>query len=281
MISINIFIIGVSLILGLLIGSFLNVVALRFNTGKSLGGRSGCFSCGNQLSWYELVPVFSWLIQKGRCRNCSSRITPMYVFGEATTAIFFAAIAARGLLGGIDFLTIEYLVSTLFLFIVTAILVVIFLYDIRHKIIPDSLSLSFGIITFIALFYFGFDQNVFTLIGWHIPEWYDILAGVFVPLPFVLIWIISKGKWIGLGDPKLMVGMGFLFGLQRGISSVFISFWIGALFALALVIVNKLFKKQLLRSGKKSIMKEEIPFAPFLITAVVVTLVFGLNLFTL
>jgi len=62
----EIFIIVSSGILGMLVGSFLNVVALRFNTGKSLGGRSGCFSCGNQLSWKELIPVFSWILQRGR-----------------------------------------------------------------------------------------------------------------------------------------------------------------------------------------------------------------------
>lgn len=263
-------------------GSFLNVVALRFNTGKSLGGRSGCFSCGNQLSWYELFPAFSWLIQKGRCRNCSSKISPIYILGEICSAVFFGLIAVRGfLVKGLDFdpLTGAYLISTLFLFIVFSLLLVVLFYDIRHKIIPNELSLAFGILMFLSLFFFSIETGIFTFVGLTIPNVYQILAGILIPLPFVLIWIFSKGQWIGLGDPKLMVGMGFMFGISQGISVVFLSFWIGALFALSIVIVNYLFKKTLLRSGKTSIMKEEVPFAPFLIIATLITLVFNLNFF--
>lgn len=276
---INIFLIVASVILGLLVGSFLNVVALRFNTGKSLGGRSRCFSCGGKLSWYELMPAFSWILQKGRCLKCGSRISSMYLFGEVLTAIFFSLIAARGIMTGVEWFSLEYLVSTIFLFIVFSVLIVIFLYDLRHKIIPDSLSLAFGFLAFISLFFFNFVNGIFTYVSWHIPELFNILAGLLIPLPFVLLWFISKGKWIGLGDPKIMVGMGFLFGLERGFTSVFLSFWIGALFVFAVLIINLTFRKRLLRTGKKSIMKEELPFAPFLIVATLITMVFNLNLF--
>lgn len=275
----SIFIIVSSVILGLLVGSFLNVVALRFNTGKSLGGRSGCFSCGNQLSWYELVPVFSWLVQRGRCRSCGSQITPMYFLGELMVGIFYGLIAARGVIAGIEWFNAEYLISTLFLFIIFGILAVVVLYDMRHKIIPDSLSLAFAVLTFASVFFFGFESGVFNLIGFHLPDLVDVLAGILVPLPFVLLWLVSKGKWIGLGDPKLMVGMGFLFGIAQGFTSVFVSFWIGALFALSVFLINLFLKKQLLRTGKESIMKEELPFAPFLILSTLVTLVFNINLF--
>jgi len=168
---------------------------------------------------------------------------------------------------------------TLFLFVLFSILMVILLYDIRHKIIPDSLSFSFGMLTLVALFFFGFENMLFNYIGFHLPTSLQILGGIIIPLPFVLIWLISKGQWIGLGDPKLMVGMGWLFGISQGFTSIFISFWIGALFAVAIVVVNFIFKKQLLRTGKKSIMKEELPFAPFLIIATLVTLVFNIHVF--
>jgi prepilin signal peptidase PulO-like enzyme (type II secretory pathway) len=266
----------------LIIGSFLNVVALRFNTGKSLGGRSGCFSCGHQLSWYELIPVVSWIIQRGRCRSCSSHVSPMYVLGELTTGIFFAGIAVRGFIAGANFeqlFNVNYLIATIFLWLVFSILLIILFYDIRHKIIPNELSLAFGVLAFISLFFFGFDNGMYTMIGPMIPSFEHIIAGLVIPLPFVLIWLISKGQWMGLGDPKLMVGMGLFFGLSQGISAVFLSFWIGALCALFIVVINYVLKKSLLRSGKTSIMKQEIPFAPFMIIATLITVVAHANFF--
>jgi len=275
------FIIISSGILGMLFGSFLNVVALRFNTGKSLGGRSGCFSCGHQLSWYELIPIFSWLIQQGRCRSCSSRISPMYFFGELTTSVFFVLVALRGyIIGSVHAIfSVEYLISTLFLFSIISILMVVFLYDVRHKIIPDELSLVFGILSFISLFFFDYSAGFFNYVGFHVPELWSWLGGFIVPLPFVLLWLISRGAWLGLGDPKLMVGMGFLFGTARGFSAVFLSFWVGAFFAISIMVINTVLKKALLRTGKKSIMKEEVPFAPFLIIGTVITLACNILIF--
>ncbi len=274
----NILLIIAAIGLGTIFGSFLNVVSLRFNTGKSLQGRSICFSCGKTLSWYELIPVVSWLVQGGRCRKCSSRIPFELLASELLTGIFFGLIMGRGLFSSGSLLIDKgYLIATIFLFIIFSLLVVILFYDIRHKIIPDELSFSFGLMTFLGLFFFGFSNNIFTFLGFHIPGIWDIIAGLLIPLPFVLIWFFSKGKFIGLGDPKLMVGMGFLLGLARGISAVFISFWIGLLFTISLLIINKIFSKKLLSDGKKSIMKQEIPFAPFLILGLFIAIVFGLN----
>jgi len=275
----NILFIIFLVIFGLLIGSFLNVVALRYNTGKSIGGRSECFSCGHTLSWKDLFPLFSFLLQRGRCRYCSSVISIDNIYAEITTGLFFGLIAARGIFSGyVDFLNPEYLVSTIFLFFVFSVLIIIFLYDIKHKIIPDLLSFIFGASAFISLFFFEFINGTYLYTGFHYPDWIHVVAGLLVPLPFFLIWIVSKGKWIGLGDPKLMVGMGFLFGIAQGFSSVFVSFWIGALFAIALITVNALYKKRLMQLGKKSIMKTEIPFAPFLIIATLITIIFDINI---
>src|ERR1700752_70221 len=76
-------------VFGTIIGSFLNVVALRYNTGFSLGGRSRCFSCGKTLYWYKLIPLFSFLIQGGRCRKCHSQISIQYPLVEALTGLVF------------------------------------------------------------------------------------------------------------------------------------------------------------------------------------------------
>ena len=271
-----------SAILGLLIGSFLNVVALRWNTGKGVSGRSGCFSCGGQLTWKELVPVFSWLIQRGRCRACSSRISPMYLLGEVLTMGFFAAITARAFFFGIDFWGWQYAVGTLYLFIVAAILVVIFLYDLRHQIIPDRLSLAFALMGFASLFFFSSVAEGFIFSGFAIPNMLSVLAGIIVPLPFFLIWLVSRGRWIGLGDPKLMVGIGLFLGIAGGFSAVILSFWIGSLFVIFRLLLPRLFfKKTLLKDSQKSIMKQELAFGPFLIIAFMLTLVSKINIFLL
>lgn len=276
----NLFIIISSFILGTIIGSFLNVVVLRFNTGKSLGGRSGCFSCGKTLSWFELIPVFSWIFQKGRCRKCQARISPLYILGEFTAGVFFALVAARGLLLHVPLDTPAYLGGTLFLFVLFSLLLIMLWYDIRHKVIPDLFSFLFGALAFVGLFFL--DRHAgFVFASFSLPSLWDILAGIMVPLPFVLVWIISKGRWIGLGDPKLMVGMGWLFGIAQGFTAVVLGFWIGALFVFAIMIINVVLKKHLLQTGKKSIMKEELAFAPFLIIATLITLIFDVNLFML
>lgn len=274
--------IGIGLfVLGLIVGSFLNVIVLRFNTGKGIGGRSHCFSCGYYLSWIELVPVLSWLFQRGRCRNCSSIFSRFYVVGELMTGIVFVGLGLRAYFVGGEWMSVNYVLSTLFLFIVSSILIVIFRYDLRHKIIPDSLSLVFGILGLVSIFFLGWEQGVLTLVGFHIPEWSQVLAGIIIPLPFVLLWVISRGVWIGLGDPKLMVGIGFLLGLSRGFSAIMLSFWIGTLCVIALWIVGLIFKKGLLGVRKHSIMKQEIPFAPFLIVALWITIIVNLNFFSL
>ena len=81
-----------SFVLGTLIGSFLNVVALRYNTGMTVNGRSKCFSCGKNLSWFELFPVLSFLFQKGACRKCKSKISWQYPLIETLSGIIFVMI---------------------------------------------------------------------------------------------------------------------------------------------------------------------------------------------
>ncbi len=274
------FIVFFNFIFGAIMGSFLNVVAIRFRTGKSIGGRSLCFSCTKQLSWYELIPVFSWLVQRGRCRGCHSKISKQEIIGEVLSGLLFTLVGSRFLFSGEDFMTLSYGIATLYLFVITSVLVVILFYDMRHKIIPDELSFSFGALAFLGMFFFSFNtESIFVFQGFHIPSLLHIFSGILIPLPFVILWIISKGEWIGLGDPKLMVGMGFLFGISFGYSAVILAFWIGSLWVVALLLTQKILNYTLLQKRKKSIMKTELPFAPFLVFATIITLACGFNLF--
>jgi prepilin signal peptidase PulO-like enzyme (type II secretory pathway) len=272
----------IGFIFGIIVGSFLNVVALRYNTGRSLNGRSSCFSCGKTLGAKQLVPVFSWLMQKGRCMYCSCRISPYYLAGELLTGVGFALIALRFVFfDNVPWLNYHYLVGTLFLWLLASVLIVIFLYDLRHKIIPDRLSFGFSALAFASLFFFGFSDGVFTYVGFQTPDWSHVWAGILIPIPFVLIWMFSKGRLIGLGDPKLMIGMGLLLGMQRGISAVMLSFWLGAATVLLYMLVMSIRNKTLSMKSRVDIMKIEIPFAPFLITSLFIVAVSGLNFFSL
>lgn len=270
-----------SFIFGTILGSFLLVVTLRYQTGKSLQGRSRCFSCGHTLSWYELVPVLSYLSQKGRCRSCSSHIPVETILVELGTGIVFAALATRAFFVGQTELmwNFDYLAGTLYLFTIFSVLVVIFLYDLKHKIIPDRLSFIFALLALIGSFFFSFRSGVYLWEGFSVPGLWHVLGGILVPLPFYLIWKFSKGRMMGLGDPKLMVGMGFLFGVLGGISAVFVSFWIGTLFIISTLIINNIFSGQLFGSSREGIMKQEVPFGPFLVLGSLVTLIFHIQLF--
>lgn len=225
---------------GLVVGSFLNVVIFRYNTGESVvGGRSRCLSCAKELHWYELVPVFSWLAQRGRCRGCFSPLSPQYVLVEISTALLFALTWSLGLS----------LILTLGSWISIALLIVIAAYDIRHTIIPDGpvfMLMFLGLlrILFIAAF----------------PTW-DLFTGLFWPLGFFLIWHASKGEWMGFGDVKLALAIGWLLPYPFNVVSVMFAFWTGALWGIGGMLFGKLLRSP--RAHYK--LASQIPFGPFLV----------------
>ena len=263
-------ILPVFIILGFIIGSFLNVVVLRYNTQKSLGGRSACMSCQNKLQWYELVPVFSFFALRGRCRTCQTKISMQYPLVEIVSGAIFGFIFWK-------FKEVFYVDPLIFAFTysyyvtIFSILLVITVYDIKHKIIPDVLAFIFGVFAFVGMFFF--DSSSFNPLNSfypHIPSLADFLAGFVISLPFAFFWWVSRGEWMGLGDAKLALGLGFLLGFAGTLSATVIAFWSGALIGVLLVLIRKV-------SG----MKSEIPFAPFLVFGAFLVFVFGLNLFAI
>lgn len=230
-------------VFGAIIGSFLNVVAYRYKTGMTVGGRSKCFSCNKTLTWVELFPIFSFLIQKGKCRTCGSKISWQYPIVELTTGLLFALIFYF-----YPPLSLGEAVTTIFYLFVTSLLVVITIYDAKHKIIPDALVYTFSGIALLHVFFS--------------PSLSGFLSGPVLALPFFLIWLISKGKWMGLGDSKLILGIGWTLGMGMGLSAVILAFWIGAIMSvLWMLVVFKKFKT-----------RYEIPFGPFLILGMYIVL---------
>lgn len=257
--------------LGLIIGSFLNVVIYRLNTKKTLGGRSACLSCQSQLAWYELIPLFSFIALGGRCKNCKTKISLQYLLVELVTGLIFALLFLKFK----DILLIDtfsFALTYKYYAIMFSILLVISVYDLRHKIIPDALSFIFGVFAFLGLFFFS--NNFFASFSLHTPSFLEFSSGPMMALPFLILWLISRGAWIGFGDVKLALGLGWFLGFSMALSALAVAFWSGAIVGLSLVVLSKINQKY----GKLGI-KSEIPFAPFLVLGAFLAFIFEFNFF--
>ncbi len=246
---------------GLIIGSFLNVLILRHGE-KSLGGRSACPSCGTTLQWYDLLPVLSWIILKGRCRYCSSSISAQYPLVEGVTALLFIGVALASITLPFKILALP----------IVALFIAIALHDLRTTIIPDPWAFILGILTLSA-----------AIIGAVVTDTSVIaafIAGPIAALPLFALWLVSKGRWMGLGDSKLTLSIGWLLGIEGGLTALFLSFVIGALISVPLMYFSSesftRFRRRLLSSphdegnegssnSSPLTMKSEIPFGPYLI----------------
>jgi len=241
------------LVLGLIVGSFLNVVIYRLHTGKSLNGRSHCMSCARTLSWHELLPVVSYMYLRGRCSGCSSYIPLRYCAVELLTGFLF-------LLTYFVFQN-DWLIVGLNLVLVS-LLIVIAVYDMRHTIIPDEYTGMVSVVAIVSLvIVYMRTGDIFLIVT-------SLLAGGCAAFFFWGLWYVSKGKWIGLGDAKLALPLGVIVGIGGAFSMVVLSFWIGAFVSLGILSVNALLKQgktNLRFSSLPLTIKSEIPFAPFLV----------------
>ncbi len=247
-------------VLGLIIGSFLNVVVCRIGTHKTFGGRSFCMDCNTQIPWYDMFPVASFCVLKGRCRNCKSSISSMYPIVEFITGLVFVLLFFK--FSNLFFIApIEFALVYGFYAVIFSLLIVVSVYDLRHKIIPDILSLSLGILSFASLFLIS-NGNLLP----HIPSLESFLAGPMMAFPFAFFFFISGGRWMGFGDAKLGLSLGWILGVSLGLSALAFAFWLGAIVGVILILLK--------RYG----MKSEIPFAPFLVFATVITFLFEINI---
>jgi len=256
-------------ILGTIVGSFLNVVIYRYNSGTSpLKGRSQCFACGKTLHWYELIPLVSFFAQRARCRGCSVRLSWQYPLVEILSGLIFVAVYALG----------KPLFESLYLVVIFSLLLVIAVYDIRHQIIPDGLVAMFAILS-LAWFLWSVSGGV--LSAFHAPYYWHFLAGPVLFIPFWALWFFSRGRWMGLGDGKLALGFGWFLGMTLGMSAIMFGFWIGALFAVFVMVAQRI--QQKFTTSKIALtswsFKSEIPFGPFLILGVVVVYFTHINFF--
>jgi len=233
-------------LLGLAVGSFLNVVISRLKTRESiLKIRSHCPFCQKKLNWYELIPILSFVIQRGKCRKCGKRISWQYPLIELVTGLAFLLI----LNFQFPISNFQILISTCCLLLVSCFLIILFVYDLKHYLVPDK------IIYPAIVLMFGFrilNQFLNYLIA-------SIIAGGF----FLAIILISRGKWMGAGDIKIGILMGLVLGTEKTLAALFLAFLVGAFISFVLLIL------------RKKTLKSEIPFAPFLTGATFITLLWG------
>lgn len=228
---------------GAIIGSFLNVLILRHGTGRNVRGRSSCAACGKTLTFVDLVPIVSWVMLRGKCRQCGSAISVQYPIVEMATAILF------GLIGGMALP----LPVTILACAIATVLLAIAVYDIRHTIIPDVWVVVYTLLAICAAFVNG--EGPLTM-----------LASAFVcAIPLFGMWFFSGGRAMGLGDVKLALGMGVLLGPWVGLFTVGFAFIIGSAFFLPLLAVSH--TRYSLARGIRVTMKSEVPFGPFLVAS--------------
>lgn len=236
-------------ILGLIVGSFLNVVVCRVNLAETIMGRSYCPSCKNQIRWYDNIPLLSFAILKTKCRDCETKISWQYPLVELGTGIVFA-LTALAVFSPIDIRTWY---ETIFYAAVFAVFIVVFVYDFKYMEIPTIvLWVGVGIALLFCLLYDGLFFN--SEMGILSSRLYSgMLAGIAAFTFFFILSAGSKEKWMGLGDADLAFLIGLSVGWPKVLPALFLAFFIGAIIGSVLIL------------KKKKTMESQVPFGPFMV----------------
>jgi len=249
-------------VFGLLLGSFLNVVALRYREDKFvfnpkvIGGRSSCPHCKKNLQWFELVPLFSFFLQEAKCRSCRKPISWLYPLGELLSGLVFALVPLH-VPGGAGWIWVA----------VFEIFLLICIIDFRLHIIPDELTIflaALGLFLVLGNWSTDFIGTYRFLFGLQDGVWLNHLFGAAILGAFFsAIVLLTRGKGMGWGDVKLSLALGFLFGWPGGMMLAATSFVLGGASGIALILL-----------GKKN-RKSTLPFGPFLGLGAVIIFFFG------
>lgn len=220
---------------GLLVGSFLNVCIYRIPLKESVAKeRSHCMSCGYQLAWYDLFPLFSWLALRGRCRECGAKISAQYPIVEGLNAILVVLTFSSAY--GFNAYNIfeNFSLETLLYCLLISALIVLSVIDFRTYEIPFKINIfifTLGIIN-IAYRVILLDSSI-----WNLPLY--ILGFFAVSVPLGIIWFVSYGKAIGGGDVKLMAAAGLLIGWKLILLALVVGCVVGSIIHIARMKISK------------------------------------------
>jgi leader peptidase (prepilin peptidase)/N-methyltransferase len=242
---------------GSIVGSFLNVLILRLPREQSIGGRSHCNSCKRQLETIDLIPIFSYILLRGKCRTCKARISLRYFIIEFITGGLF--VLSYFLIEPTNFSALTILFRTWF---ILAVLIVVFVIDLEHMLILDKIVFPASLIVL------GINLLVDILSGIKIFSLSSLTGGGFlmsilISGSFYLLWFISRGRWIGFGDVKFMLFLGLALAWPKALVSLFIAFVSGGVLGIIL-----------LASGKQK-MQSKLPLGTFLSVGMAVALLWG------
>lgn len=236
-------------LIGLCVGSFLNVVIYRVPNEMSLSKpRSHCPKCDYVLHWYDNIPILSYIMLGGKCRNCKESISIRYTLVEILNMLLW-------ILSVYLFYEVS-IVYCIISMICCSLLICVFFIDLEHMLIFNRFSISIAILGIIAMF---FDNN--TKILDH------ILGGVIGGLAFVLLYfgciLILKKEGFGWGDVKLVAAAGLLLGWQKLLFAMMIASVLGSIVLL------------IIRAVQKDENGKEYPFAPFIVVGVIMAMFIG------
>lgn len=241
---------------GLFVGSFLNVVVERLRAGTDfIKGRSRCPHCSKELGPLELIPLLSWLWQKGRCKKCDKSISIQYPLAEVFTGALF----------GLSYLALQptnpldVALFGIWLYVLSS-FIILTIYDLKWYLLPDRVLLPL-----IAPALLLAAIHAYAAGSWQVVVGPAVAALLFGG-GFYALAAVSKGRWMGGGDIKLAFVMGLLLGLQKTLLAMFVAFNVAAVIGVILIL-----------SGRKK-RSDLIPFGPFLIAGTVVSYLWGGNI---
>ena len=244
----DIYIVIMLFIYGSVLGSFYGVVGDRLSEGKSIvKPASSCTFCGKRLKWYELIPILSFFVQRGRCNNCHAKLSFFYPFVELLTGILFV----------ISYLLFHFSFSFFVSIIISSYLAIIIVSDLKYYIIADEVTICFSVILLFINFFFSYKEYFVD----------HLLSGIllFIFMYFVSVFgkIIFKKECLGGGDVKLMFFIGLFLSIYNGLFSVFL-----ASFLALPVSLYSLFRKK----------NSMIAFGPFLLIGAYIVYITGFDI---